>query len=86
MREDCRWGEEPFKKGRDKRLENIGVGAGAGKSKNENVVFFLVDEEPIGGNVAFIIARPFTRKGMVAIFGGKRFVVGEHFDNFKQFR
>ena len=57
------------------------MGAGASESENENVVFFLVDEEPIGSNMAFIVARPFARKGVIAIFGGKRLVVREHLDN-----
>lgn len=85
MRDDCGWSKEPFEKGRDKQLENIGVGAGASESENEHVVFFFIDEEPIGSDMTFIVARPFTRKGMVVIFGGKRFVVCEHLDDLAEF-
>lgn len=59
------------------------MGAGASESEDEDAVFFLVDKKPIGGNVAFIVARPFARKGMIVVFGGKRLIVCEHGDNFE---
>ena len=62
------------------------MGAGASKSKDENIVLFLVNEEPIGSNMTLVVARPFAGKSMIVIFGGKRLVVRENFYNFEQFR
>ena len=57
--------------------EQIGVGAGAGEFENEHAFLDLVDEQPVGGDVAFAVIRPGTSERVVAVGGRQGFAVGK---------
>ena len=65
--------------------EQVAVRAGAGQFEDEEVFVNLVDEEPIGRDVAFAVIRPVADKRMVVVFGRKRLAVGELFDDGMKF-
>ena len=48
--------------------------------EDKDVFVDLVDEKPVGGDMAFPVIRPSSGKRMVAICGGERFAVGKGVD------
>ena len=64
---------------RTRGSEKIAVRASAGQFKDENVLVNLVDEKPVGCDVALSVVRPVADKRMVAVLGRKRLAVGESF-------
>ena len=66
--------------------EKIGMRASAGQFEDENVIFDLVDEKPIRGDVTFAMVCPVAGERMVSVGGGQRFAVGELCDDGLQLR
>ncbi len=58
--------------GRGSDSKNIRVRAGVGQRQNENVLFDLVDQKPVGCYVAFSMVEPISTQGVVSIFCRKR--------------
>ena len=52
---------------RTRGSEKIAVRAGAGQFKDENVLMNLVDEQPVGCNMAFAVIGPIVAKRVVAV-------------------
>ena len=67
-------------------LEKIGMRASAGQFEDENVIFDLVDEKPIRGDVTFAMVCPVAGERMVSVGGRQRFAVGELGDDGLQLR
>lgn len=65
--------------------EQVAVRAGAGQFEDEEVFVDLVDEKPVGCDVALSVVRPVADKRMVAVLGRKRLAVGELFDDGMKF-
>ncbi len=62
-------------------LEQVGMGAGAGQFKYEDVLVKLVDEKPVGRDMAFTMIGPVADKRMVVVFGRQFLAVGELADD-----
>lgn len=61
--------------------KEVGVGASAGQFEDEKVGVDFVDEQPVGGDVAFAVGSPFAGKGVVAVGGWQFLAVAELGDN-----
>lgn len=66
---------------RTRGSEKIAVRAGAGQFKDENVLMNLVDEKPVGRNMAFAVIGPIVAERVVAVCRGKWFDIGEFGDD-----
>ena len=66
--------------------EQVGVGAGAGEGQDEHVVLDLVDQQPVGGDVAFAVVCPVADKRMVVVLGRQCLAVGEFADDVIELR
>ena len=66
---------------RTRGSEKIAVRAGAGQFKDENVLMNLVDEQPVGRNMAFAVIGPVVAERVVAVCGRKGFAIGEFGDD-----
>ena len=66
---------------RTRGSEKIAVRAGAGQFKDENVLMNLVDEKPVGRNMAFAVIDPVIAERVVAVCRGKGFAIGEFGDD-----
>ena len=66
---------------RTRGLEKIAVRAGTGQFKDENVFVNLVDEQPVGRNMAFAVIGPVIAERVVAVCGRKGFAIGEFCDD-----
>ena len=66
---------------RTRGSEKIAVRAGAGQFKDENVFVNLVDEQPVGRNMAFAVIGPIVAERVVAVCRGKGFAIGEFGDD-----
>lgn len=62
-------------------LEKIAVRAGTGQFKDENVLVNLVDEKPVGCDMAFAVVGPVVAERMVVICGRQHLAVGEFADD-----
>ena len=62
---------------RTRGSEKIAVRAGAGQFKDENVFVNLVDEQPVGRNMAFAVIGPIVAERVVAVCGRKGFASRE---------
>lgn len=61
--------------------EKIAVRARASQFKDENVFVNLVDEKPVGRNMAFAVIGPVVAERVVAVCGRKGFAIGEFGDD-----
>ena len=61
--------------------EQIGMGAGAGQFKDEDVLVNLVDEQPVGRDVAFAVIRPIAGERMIVVGSRKLFSVAQLIDD-----
>ena len=61
--------------------KQVGVGAGAGQFENENVLVYLVDEKPVGCDMAFAVVRPVAGERMVVVGRRKLFSIAQLIDN-----
>lgn len=66
---------------RTRGSEKIAVRAGTGQFKDENVLVNLVDEKPVGRNMAFAVIGPVIAERVVAVCRGKGFAIGEFGDD-----
>ena len=66
---------------RTRGSEKIAVRAGAGQFKDENVLMNLVDEQPVGCDMAFAVIGPVVAEGVVAVCRRKGFAIGEFGDD-----
>ena len=66
---------------RTRGSEKIAVRAGAGQFKDENVFVNLVDEQPVGRNMAFAVIGPIVAERVVAVCRGKGFASREFADD-----
>ena len=62
---------------RTRGSEKIAVRAGTGQFKDENVLVNLVDEKPVGRNMAFAVISPVIAEKVVAVCGRKGFAIVE---------
>lgn len=61
--------------------EEITVRACAGKYEHQHIVLDAVDQEPVGGDVAFAITFVIPGKRMVAVLFRQRFAAGKYFNH-----
>ena len=66
---------------RTRGSEKIAVRAGTGQFKDENVLMNLIDEQPVGRNMAFAVIGPVVSEGVVAVCRGQRLAIGEFGDD-----
>ena len=67
-------------------LEEIAVRAGTGQFKDEDVLVNLVDEQPVGRDMAFTMIGPVADKRMVVVLGRQCLAVGEFADDVIELR
>ena len=61
--------------------KQFGMGAGAGQFENEDILVYLVDEKPVGCDMAFAVVGPVVAEWMVVICGRQHLAVGEFADD-----
>lgn len=66
---------------RTRGSEKIAMRAGTGQFKDENVLMNLVDEKPVGRNMAFAVIGPIVAERVVAVCRGKGFAIREFGDD-----